>query len=97
MEEKPIHTVDAFRERGTELCKKIYGANFDKLISSSAAISPELSEWMILEGYGKVLSRGYVDSSIRELAIVSSLSALGWAPPAHLACAGCDQHRCVNE
>jgi len=70
--------AENFRARGTELCKRIYSSNYEKLVTSLHTLSPELAEWMIVEGYGKVLSRGGVDSATRELATVTSLAALGW-------------------
>jgi 4-carboxymuconolactone decarboxylase len=59
--------------RGTVLCEKVYGDNYDKLVKRVGEISPELSEWMIVEGYGKVLSRGAVAGMMRELCTVAAL------------------------
>jgi|SRR5579883_1641084 len=70
--------VEKFRARGTELCKQIYSTNYEKLVSSLNTLSPELAEWMIVEGYGKVLSRTELDAQTRELANVTMLAALGW-------------------
>lgn len=61
---------------GERTCKKIYGAKFSKLISNIQAYSPELSEWLVTEGYGKVLSRPGLSLVERELEIISVLSAL---------------------
>ncbi|HMN25600.1 MAG TPA: hypothetical protein PKE38_13935, partial [Ignavibacteriaceae bacterium] len=46
-----------YKSRGEKNCRKIYGNKFDKLISNVKSFSPELSEWLIVEGYGKVLGR----------------------------------------
>ncbi len=46
-----------FRTRGEENCKAIYGKKYEKLIANVKGFSPELSEWLVLEGYGKVLGR----------------------------------------
>jgi len=59
--------------RGTLLCRKVYGNNFGKLTERIGDISPELGEWMIVEGYGKVLSRGILAGVVRELCTVASL------------------------
>lgn len=59
--------------RGTVLCEKVYGDNYDKLVKRVGEISPELSEWMIVEGYGKVLSRGVLAGMVRELCTVAAL------------------------
>ncbi|MDF1545868.1 MAG: carboxymuconolactone decarboxylase family protein [bacterium] len=59
--------------RGEELCRKIYDGNFEKLRDRVDSLSPEIFNWMILEGYGKVLSRPKLDLVRRELCIVAFL------------------------
>jgi len=68
--------LNKYRERGTKNCKKIYGRNFDKLISNVKGFSPELSDWLLLEGYGKVMGRKGLSLRQRELNNVSVLTAL---------------------
>ena len=63
-----------WKSRGGILCQKVYGKNFNKLVQRIGKISPELSEWMIVEGYGKVLSRGVLSGSMRELCTVAALT-----------------------
>ena len=65
-----------FRTRGEKNCKTIYGKKFDKLIANVKSFSPELSEWLVLEGYRKVLGREGLSLKERELCIVSVLTAL---------------------
>ena len=65
-----------FKTRGEKNCKAIYGKKFDKLIANVNSFSPELSEWLVLEGYGKVLGREGLSLKERELCIVSVLTAL---------------------
>jgi len=65
-----------FRTRGEENCKAIYGKKYEKLITNVNSFSPELSEWLVLEGYGKVLGREGLSLKERELCIVSVLTAL---------------------
>lgn len=60
-------------KRGTALCRKVYADNFDKLKNRLCLFSPEIFQWMILEGYGKVLSRPDLQIKERELAIVACL------------------------
>ena len=38
-------------------------------------LSPDLASWMILEGYGKTLSRPALDSPAREYCVVAMLAA----------------------
>jgi alkylhydroperoxidase/carboxymuconolactone decarboxylase family protein YurZ len=68
--------LNKYRERGTINCKKIYGRKFDKLISNVKSFSPELSDWLLLEGYGKVMGRKGLSLKQRELNNVSVLTAL---------------------
>lgn len=63
----------AWSDRGVELCKKVYGTNYDMLKERVEGIAPEIFQWMILEGYGKVLSRPGLDSVSRELSSVACL------------------------
>jgi len=65
-----------FRKRGEKNCKAIYGKKYHKLIANVNSFSPELSEWLVLEGYGKVLGREELSLKERELCIVSVLTAL---------------------
>ncbi|SRR5690606_33170524 len=70
---KPISDVYS---AGAKTCKKIYGNKFEKLKSNINSFSPEMAEWFISEGYGKVLSRKNLSLKERELCIVSILSVL---------------------
>lgn len=69
--------VALFRERGTTLCRTIYGNVYDKLMTRLDAVSPDLKDWMIVEGYGKTLSRPALDVITRELCIVGVLAVTG--------------------
>jgi alkylhydroperoxidase/carboxymuconolactone decarboxylase family protein YurZ len=64
------------RENGIRNCKKIYGNRFDKLINNVKDFSPELSEWMIIEGYSKVFGRKGLSLKDRELCIVAILCSM---------------------
>ncbi|HCN37650.1 MAG TPA: hypothetical protein DIS94_08075 [Bacteroidetes bacterium] len=61
------------REKGLKTFKKIYGNNYKKVILNIQNLSDELSEWMLLEGYGKVLSRQGLTLAEREIINVSVL------------------------
>lgn len=58
---------------GMSLCKRVYGDNFEALRTRVEALSPDIFRWMIIEGYGKVLSRPGVGLVDRELANVAML------------------------
>jgi 4-carboxymuconolactone decarboxylase len=55
----------------------VYGASYERLRTNIRALHPELDEWMIVEGYGKVLSRPGLDLARRELCIVAACAAAG--------------------
>jgi 4-carboxymuconolactone decarboxylase len=65
-----------FRKRGEANCKKVYGRKFKKLIQNVNKFSPDMAEWLVLEGYGKVLGRKGLTLKERELCIVAILTAL---------------------
>ncbi len=70
--------VDAFTKRGERLYKLVYATNHARLRTAVETFSPDMFQYMIVEGYGKVLSRPGVTGVQRELATVTSLAALGW-------------------
>jgi 4-carboxymuconolactone decarboxylase len=65
-----------FKKIGEANCKKVYGNKYEKLISNVKKFSPDLAEWLVLEGYGKVLGRKGLTLKERELCIVSVLTTL---------------------
>ena len=65
-----------YKKRGEQNCKLIYASKYDKLIYNVRHFSPDLSKWLVLEGYGKVLGRKGMSLKERELCIVSALSIL---------------------
>jgi 4-carboxymuconolactone decarboxylase len=71
---------------GQALCRKVYGEAYPKLLDTMARVAPELGRWMVVEGYGKVLSRPGLSPRLRELAAVGALAALAVPPQlrAHL-------------
>jgi 4-carboxymuconolactone decarboxylase len=66
-----------WRRRGEETCKLVYGEMYERLRVNIRGLHPELDEWMIVEGYGKVLSRPGLDLGRRELCIVAACAASG--------------------
>ena len=65
---------DAWERDGRALCRTVYGANFDRLLETMRSLSPDLADWMILEGYGKTLSRPSLAPLERELGVVAILT-----------------------
>ncbi len=70
-------TLDAWRERGEATCATIYGRFYEKLRANITALHPALDDWMIVDGYGKVLGRPGLDLARRELCIVAACVAAG--------------------
>ena len=60
-------------DNGLALCKRVYGDAYEPLQQHVESIAPEVFRWMIVEGYGKVLSRPGLSVVDRELAVVASL------------------------
>jgi 4-carboxymuconolactone decarboxylase len=73
----PDADVDRWEEGGIATCKRVYGSMYEKLRANVAALHPAIDAWMILEGYGKVLSRPGLDLGRRELCIVAACVASG--------------------
>lgn len=67
--------VERWRREGDSLCRRVYGRNYEKLMETMRALSPDLASWMILEGYGKTLSRPALGAVEREYAVVAILTA----------------------
>ena len=73
----PAARVDAasWASSGETLCRSVYGRNYEKLIDTMRGLSPDLTAWMILEGYGKTLSRPGLTAVEREYCVVAILTA----------------------
>ena len=64
-----------WRRLGEQTCRQVYDGMYDRLRVNIRELHPELDEWMIVEGYGKVLSRPGLDLPRRELCIVAACAA----------------------
>jgi 4-carboxymuconolactone decarboxylase len=60
---------------GERTCAIVYGPFYDRLRQNIRSLHPALDAWMIVEGYGKVLSRPELDLARRELCIVAACAA----------------------
>lgn len=61
-----------WRRAGEATCATVYGPFYDRLRLNIRHLHPALDAWMIVDGYGKVLSRPALDLRRRELCIVSA-------------------------
>ena len=69
--------LEGWREQGKQTCATVYGSAYDKLRDNIRGLHPLLDEWMITDGYGKVLSRPLLNLKLRELCIVAACAASG--------------------
>ncbi|HMQ67855.1 MAG TPA: carboxymuconolactone decarboxylase family protein [Ignavibacteria bacterium] len=70
-------------------CNLIYKNNYKKLIENMNNFSPDLKEWMILEGYGKVMGRKGLNLPEREIINVTILTARYYKHQLHSHLRGC--------
>ena len=68
---------DSYLQAGEATCARVYGRFYEKLRRNIVELHPELDQWMIVEGYGKVLNRPALDLGRRELCIMAACVALG--------------------
>lgn len=69
--------LEGWREQGKQTCATVYGSAYEKLRDNIRSLHPLLDEWMITDGYGKVLSRPLLNLKLRELCIVAACAASG--------------------
>jgi 4-carboxymuconolactone decarboxylase len=69
--------LGAWHQRGEETCAIVYGDSYEKLRQNIRELHPALDDWMIVDGYGKVLSRPGVDLKTRELCVVAACAVSG--------------------
>jgi 4-carboxymuconolactone decarboxylase len=68
-------TSTALRGTGEEVCRVVYGDKYEALRQAVTRLHPALDEWMVTDGYGKVLSRTGLSLAARELCIVAACAA----------------------
>lgn len=76
-EDLPGPDLYRWRVQGEQTCETVYGKFYEKLRQNIVRLHPALDEWMIVEGYGKILSRPGLDLPLRELCIVAACVATG--------------------
>lgn len=72
----PSPDAGPWAERGAEVCRTVYGGQYERLRSNVRRLHPDMERWMVEEGYGKVLGRPGLALATRELCIVALLAAL---------------------
>jgi 4-carboxymuconolactone decarboxylase len=61
-----------WRRNGEATCATVYGPFYERLRHNIRQLHPALDAWMIVDGYGKVLSRPALDLRRRELCVVAA-------------------------
>ncbi len=82
-EEIETESASRWHERGLALQKRVYARNTDKLRRNLLRLSPELSQWTVLVGYGLVLSRPGLEAGLRELLEAAVFTAQGFPRQLH--------------
>lgn len=75
---REAYDVEVFRGRGEPLYRQVYATNHAALREAVEKFSADMFEYMIVEGYGKILSRPGLTGPQRELTTITALAALGW-------------------
>lgn len=73
-QQKEEFDQERFNRRGKQFGRKVYGDKFNKLIKNVEKFSPEMSDWLVCEGYGKVLGRRGLSLVEREKSIILVLT-----------------------
>jgi 4-carboxymuconolactone decarboxylase len=71
-----IERIPEWRARGEQTCAAVYGSMYEKLRLNVRDLHPALDAWMVVDGYGKVLSRPGLDLARRELCVVAACAAM---------------------
>jgi 4-carboxymuconolactone decarboxylase len=66
--------------RGMSLGTRLGGAAFQQTVDTLTAADPELAQYLVADGYGKVLSRGELSLENRELCIIAALACRAHLP-----------------
>ena len=72
----PSGDWNSWEARGEEVCRVVYGGQYEGLRRNVRRLHPDMERWMVVEGYGKVLGRPGLDLVTRELCIVALLVVL---------------------
>lgn len=63
-------------KRGEALCAEVYGRTYHKLLLNLRTLHPALEALVVVDAYGKLLSRPGLDSARRELCTLAAITML---------------------
>ena len=67
---------ERWMERGVEACAEVYGRTFHKLMVNLRALHPAIEPLVVVDAYGKILSRPGLDTKRRELCTLAAIAML---------------------
>jgi 4-carboxymuconolactone decarboxylase len=67
---------ELWKERGAKLCAEVYGRTYHKLLLNLRSLHPALEALVVVDAYGKVLSRPGLDAQRRELCTLAAIAML---------------------
>ncbi|MCP4581402.1 MAG: hypothetical protein GY839_07265 [candidate division Zixibacteria bacterium] len=72
-EEVPVWDYNLLKTQGKRTAQKVYAENFKPVFNNIWRLSPDLASGMVLEGYGRIISRPGLNLIEREFAVISAL------------------------
>jgi 4-carboxymuconolactone decarboxylase len=63
-------------ERGVQACAEVYGRTYHKLLVNLRALHPAIEPLVVVDAYGKILSRPGLDTKRRELCTLAAIAML---------------------
>ncbi len=67
---------DRWTERGVKACAEVYGRTYHKLLVNLRALHPAIEPLVVVDAYGKILSRPGLDTKRRELCTLAAIAML---------------------
>jgi len=67
---------DLWTKRGLEACGEVYGRTYHKLLLNLRALHPAIEPLVVVDAYGKILSRPGLDTKRRELCTLAAIAML---------------------
>ena len=67
---------EAWTERGVKACAEVYGRTYHKLLVNLRALHPAIEPLVVVDAYGKILSRPGLDTKRRELCTLAAIAML---------------------
>ena len=73
----------AWTERGADVCARVYGRTYHKLLLNLRSLHPALEALVVVDAYGKMIGRPGLDLKRRELCNVATIAMLNASRQLH--------------